>query len=145
MKSADCRISDEVFTHIDDGTGEVRHFNASAMQRAAPAFAKTGRVALLTVAIDPEFISFVLRVRGIERPRVERLAEPYLSMPILGADMDDGSVLTVDGHHRLVALYERGVATYEIYIFKKEDWLPFIVEDLQSVVAQWAVAQAKGV
>lgn len=127
MNFCDCLPMDEVFTHIsDDGT--VRHFNPSAMYRAVPKLLIEGRVQRIRAEMDLGFVDFILRRRGVESPKLSRMKEPYLSIPIIGAEMADGTVLTVDGHHRLVVLARKDVKTYEMFLFPQKEWEAFLVD-----------------
>lgn len=136
MKVFQCLPTDEVFTHLADD-GEVRHFNASAMFRAALPLMEQGKVTLINVEMDYEFVRFVIDRRGVEPEKLARLREPYLSQPVIGVDMDDGFVLMVDGHHRLVRLANRGDDTYSMLRFARDAWEAFLVEDMpQSLCAR---------
>lgn len=126
---AECGQFDEVFTHIDEETGLVLHVNASAMFRAAEQHLACGEADAITTYIDHEFIQFIVERRGVEQWKIDRLEEPYLSVPALGVWMPDGSVLTVDGHHRLVRWAARGDDTYRIVVFKWETLWQYLIED----------------
>lgn len=130
MLMKDCAALDEVYTHIDPDTGEVRHFNATKMSTAAEYLNRMGHVELLTAAMDPEFIDLVKRCRGTEAWKIARLVEPYLSRPIIGVRMHDDTVLTVDGHHRLVVLHSQGAETYRIFVFPMNIWEGFLITDI---------------
>jgi hypothetical protein len=121
---SDCKITDEVFTHIDhDGT--VRHFNASAMLRSAKRYVESGKCEAMTAHLDQQFARFALEQRGIEQWKLDRLEEPYLSAPIISVQWKDGSVLTVDGHHRYVKKAQRGNTEVRMLLFK--EWDEFLV------------------
>lgn len=131
MLMSECLDTDEIFTHIEDGTGVVRHINASAMWRGLSKYSKTSKVQKLRVEIDPEFIRFVRVKRGVERKKLDRLTDPYLHQPALGVWMDNGeSCLTVDGHHRIVRLHELGEKEYDIFIFSHDSLDEFCVTDI---------------
>jgi len=122
----ECLETDEIFTHVLDG--KVSHSNASAMARSVEGMSPP--VICARVAMDYEFVDFVTRHRGVEEWKVLRLCEPYLSLPIIGVTMADGSVLTVDGHHRLVALARAKRQEVKMYIFPLGTWGPFVLEDV---------------
>lgn len=143
MKVKDCGTMDEIFTHIDEDTHEVRHFNATAMSAAAEFLVTTGQVDFLTVAIDHEFVDFVKNRRGVEDWKIKRLCEPHLSKPIVGALMRDGSVLTVDGHHRMIRWADAGKETYEIYVFHTDTWQGYLVTDMPSGLEDLLVDEVK--
>lgn len=124
MQLEECLLTDEIFTHIADN-GIVRNFNASAMFRK---WQKTPCVRLIECEMDPEFVAFIRERRGVEQGKLDRLREPFLSIPVVGVEFPDGSTLTVDGHHRLVRLHERGDKTYRMIHFPLGTWGDFIVE-----------------
>lgn len=130
MKCNECRPMDEVFTHLDEDGVTVRHINASAMLRAAPEAIRGGVAEVITVEFDPEFMAFVRKHRGIEQPRVDRLQEPYLSLPAMGFWMPSGAMLTVDGHHRMVRLYEEGKKEYRALVFQYSEIGKYCIEDM---------------
>lgn len=124
MQLEECLLTDEVFTHIADNE-IVRNFNASAMFRA---WENVPRVRLIECVMDHDFVAFIKERRGVEQAKIDRLKEPYLSIPVIGVEFPDGSTLTVDGHHRLVRLAERGDKTYRMIHFPLGTWGNFIVE-----------------
>lgn len=130
MLFSECQPRDELLVHIDPDSGVVRHFNASEAQRMAVACLEKGTAELmLGVALDMEFVDMVRHCRGIEEHRVKRLTEPYLSKPILGVWMDDGSMLTIDGHHRLVRRADEGMTTFDVIVFS--EWAEFLITDAE--------------
>ncbi len=128
MKCENCRPLDEVFTHVDED-GVVRHINASAMLRDAEKAIKAGFAEVVETYIEADFIDVILTKRGVEKEKLDRLCEPYLSMPCIGIWWHDGSVLTVDGHHRLVRWCARGDKTYLILIYANEQLENYCIED----------------
>lgn len=129
MKFAHCGDRDEIFTHEDDD-GTVRHFNATRMLQFARSKSVVERCNIELVEAQVEFIK---RSRGIERPKVDRLIEPYLSQPILFIEFEPGIHLTVDGHHRIVRNWEDGKRVIHAYRFPFGVWQPFLVEDLENI------------
>lgn len=130
MRLRDCGMGDEIFTHIDDDTREIRHFNATRLARDAGMLVAAGYASLYTVPMDHEFIALVEKYRGIEEWKVARLCDPYLSAPVLGVEMEDGQVLTVDGHHRLVRHAREGREMYGMYVICAGRWLEYLVTDM---------------
>lgn len=133
MLFADCAPLDEIYTHIDNGeggTGKVRHFNASAMNRDAKSLEATGAISCITAAMDMDFVRFIVEHRGVEDHKIRRLVEPYLSTPIIGVALPDDVVLTVDGHHRLVRLALEQHTTYRMYLFPEGVWGRYLIQDL---------------
>lgn len=143
MLCTECGPFDEIFTHIDSDTGEVRHFNASAMARDTDRLLAQGAITRIWVAMDETFIAFVHTHRGVEEEKITRLCEPYLHTPVLGIDLDD-SVLTVDGHHRLVRLHREGATEYEMYRFPAEAWGRYVVTDVPAFFSDFLAQDAAG-
>lgn len=143
MRMDQCGPFDEIFTHIDEETALSLHINASAMLRAAELHLITGEAQVITTYIDPEFIKFIRERRGVEQWKVDRLEEPYLSLPAIGVWMPDGSCLTVDGHHRLVRWAERGDETYRIVVFDWDALGQYLVEDFPEDFAEFIVEETK--
>lgn len=132
MRMRDCRPTDEVFTHIDSVSMVARHINASAMLRDAPRRIKEGKAQVITAEFDALFIQFIREHRGLEQGKLDRLVEPFLSIPILGFWMDDDTMLTVDGHHRLVRLFDAGEEYYTAVVFDNDLLGPYCIEDMPS-------------
>lgn len=133
MKMAQCFPTDEIFTHIEESEGGieiVHHINASAMFREASSAIERGIAEVVETFFEPEFVEFIRERRGVEQHKIDRLCEPYLSMPCLGFWMPDGSCLTVDGHHRIVKNFEAGEKTYKIVVFDYEFLDYFCVDDI---------------
>jgi hypothetical protein len=130
MKRSECGPLDEIFAHEDAHTGEVRIFNATALNQHIDRFPSAAR--LMTLDLEPWFTGFIRAERGIEGWRIDRLCEPHLSRPILLVEMPNGSHLTVDGHHRWIKKVELGHATIEAYAFPLGEWERFLVTDLMA-------------
>jgi hypothetical protein len=141
MKIEDCGDYDEIFTHEDDD-GSIRHFNATAMQQFARHEADKGTVKRHRIQLLEDQVEFIKANRGIERPKVDRLIEPYLSAPIIFVEFQPGIHLTVDGHHRIVRLWEDGRREAFGYEFPLGTWEQFLVEECDHLnLAKLAVAE----
>ena len=144
MRMQDCALIDEVFTHVDDD-GTTTHYNATQAMAAAPALIEAGKVEFIETDIDMDFVKFIREKRGVEQFKVDRLTEQYLNIPCLGIWMDDGSCLTIDGHHRIVRLAADGHTTYRIVVFTRQEIAPFIVTDvppkLEDIIRRDTVGQ----
>jgi hypothetical protein len=142
MKIEDCGDHDEIFTHEDeDEARTVRHFNATAMAKFARK--EAGKTIIRhRIQLVEDQVEFIKNNRGIERPKVDRLIEPYLSAPIIFIEFEKGIHLTVDGHHRIVRLWEEGRREAFGYEFPLGTWEPFLVEDCEHLdLAKLAVAE----
>lgn len=132
-----CRPLDEIFTH-DDEDGVVRDFNASAMVRFA--MRPDSGIEIITVPCGLDHAQYIRTHRGIEQPRLDRLCEPFLSLPIVFVEWMDGSHLSVDGHHRWVRRAELGLPTIDGYRFPLGLWEHFLVTGTRQ---DWAVHLSK--
>lgn len=135
MKLRDCHPFDEIFEHRDEHTGERRFFNATKLA----AYAVEHGLAC-KVDFGAEFVRFIEKHRGVEEWKIQRLCEPYLSEPITAIEMEDGSTLTVDGHHRTVRHFrDTGKTEMCAYRLSLGQWEPFVVEDFPPELADAAV------
>ena len=75
----------------------------------------------------------LLRTRDIEEWRVERLAEPWLSLPMLAVEVEKEHTVTVDGHHRFVRWHRRGDKTFKIVRVEKGHWERFKVDGMDDL------------
>lgn len=141
MKMNDCGAYDEIFTHIDEGTGAVMHINASAMIRNVEQHLKDGSAEACMVEMDHEYVKYVRENRGVEQWKIDRLVEPFLSMPAVGVWTPDGSCLTVDGHHRMVRWAERGDETYRIVIFSWATLALYLVTDFPEEFSEFIAGE----
>lgn len=140
MLTRECEPMDQIFTHVDPGTGEVRHFNASAMERSLPLYLLTGKAENIEVAMDGRFVQYIKEYRGIEPQRLATLTPQEAVKPVTGVRMPDDSVLLVDGHHRMVYLHEKlTAATYFMNLFALGSWDTFLVEDMPEELSAYAV------
>ncbi len=130
MDFSECGLWDQIFTHVDPDTGAVMHINASAMLRAVPAAIAAGTAQHLRMAIDPEFVDFVKKGRGIEEHHLPKVKENTLDEPLLGVWMPDESCLTVDGHHRIVARHHLGLDYADIIILNNSCLAHFLVTNM---------------
>lgn len=120
----------EIFTHIDEIDGTIRHFDATALMLAFLRSLKVGSPigSPCDVPLDEQNYEFIMTRRGIEEHKVARLCEPYLSLPVLVCDFQHhGTQLTVDGHHRMVKLYRTGHKKARGVIFAPSVWEKHLV------------------
>ena len=127
MKLVECSERDEIFTHQDPETGEIRRFNSTKMYHYAAA--RAGVVECLELLLDAKYAEFIRRNRGIESWKLARLKEPYLSRPIIMVELPNGHQLTVDGHHRWVRKHDLGHKVIRTYWFHAGQWEQFLIED----------------
>lgn len=102
MKLIDCDMMDELFSHVDhDGT--KRCINATKLRLWAVA---EKQYPIIHFALTAEWVASIEEHRGLEQWKLDRLCSPYLHAPVLMVEMEDGTHLTVDGHHRMVKLFK---------------------------------------
>lgn len=130
MDALECLPSDELFTHTDtDGT--VRHFNTTAMARAIAS--RKLRPNYATVGLYQELVEVLLKNHGVEEENLKRILydNDRLAVPIFVALFrdrpDDYTTLVIDGAHRVVARWRRGLRTIDALFFEPEQWEPFLV------------------
>lgn len=138
MKIKDMGPVDEVFSHVDDVTGETHHFNITAMTKSWKVRTRK------TVQIDvlPDIVQFFLEKRGIEQHRVRRLLGVRIETPVLALYWPDGRHLLVDGHHRYVAAGMSGATKIPAKMIPRSIWKEFVITDLP---AEDAAMLAKGI
>lgn len=71
MKILDCKPTDVMFTHIDPDTGRNINFNVTRLEAFCSTIASTPY--RFTVPIDPDHAKHILKVRGLEQHRLDRL------------------------------------------------------------------------
>jgi hypothetical protein len=105
------------------------------MRKAFLAGTERKSVEVLVIEIDVDWVRWAEKERGIEEPRVERLCEPWLSLPTLAvalldplaAHYPEPTTLTVDGHHRLVRLWRDGRSEYRMLRWRVGTWDKFLI------------------
>lgn len=120
--------ADEVFTHKDDD-GTMRTFMTGVMARFCDQYGTNcDKILPAQLPMDKGHINFIREKAGIERARIDRLCEPYLSKPVIGILWEDNKTLTItDGNHRIVKLYEMGKNNFNAFMFKYEFWPQFLL------------------
>lgn len=104
----------KIFTYHNPDTRVLQLFNATQMLQYA---IKSGKIERFEVPLSASWIDYCRKYRGIEQPRLDRLREPYLSIPAVFVALPDGTHLAVDGHHRMVKRFELGYDSIEGYVF----------------------------
>lgn len=127
LKSARLGPFEEVFSHRDDH-GVIRHFAATRMYRHAMASQAGGDPIELAIVPLDENVAGHARKQGIEQWKVDRLQDPWLQLPGVGVQFQDGTVLLVDGNHRVVRLHRDGKTEFRVFLFQPGQWEPFLVD-----------------
>lgn len=78
--------------------------------------------------MDPVWIEHVRLACGIEADHLD-LVDPGECPLILAVHARDGETIQVDGHHRLIKLFERGDQTYNMLRWKYGTWARFLVSE----------------
>ena len=135
MNFFNCAHTDEIFSYLDDATGEQLHFNVTKMFDWCSAEARklgpneeNSEFEMIRTPFDPHHVKHVILRKNIDYNRVDQLGEPCLSKPLLAVVMPDGMPCLVDGHHRLVRLYADGAEEYTFYLVKLGHWERFLVD-----------------
>lgn len=115
----------EIFTHHDPVTGLSRSWNATAMFNHAIRFPT--QIQRVTLDIEPHIVEICRTKRGVEQWKLDRLCDPYLSFPIVMAELENRMHLMVDGNHRYVRRSEMGYTSIQAYLFSRSQWEPFLV------------------
>jgi hypothetical protein len=134
-------ISGEVvFSHVDDKTGEVRHFAVERLNKHIERMAVPPK--RLEVKIDYQFAAFAITRRGIEPHRFERITPADIAqypillahMPGVGRDTPDNHLI-IDGSHRYVKAATLGWKTIPAYELPEELWKEFLIRIPEELVA----------
>lgn len=76
----------------------------------------------LEVTLDPTWVGEWLVKRELDLVHVAALTQAQIDVPVLGAWMDDGSVLLIDGGHRYMARYLHRLPTVTYHILAEASW-----------------------
>lgn len=142
-----------VFSHVDDRTGEVRHFATERIQRDINAGLLRPKEILAD--INPVFALAAVTIRGVERHRLDRVtAQDICNYPIMmahipGVGRDDPARehLMIDGTHRYVKASFLGWKSIRAYELEPEMWEPYLVNvpEIDDFTREQMAAQARGV
>lgn len=118
---------DEVFT-FEDMDGNFTFINATKVRRHVSRYDRAAQFARVPIA--RENYLHILNNNGIEQGKIDRLvARPDIyAQPILLIEWHDGTVICIDGNHRLVLLYRMGLRSIGAYIVPKSTWEQFTVD-----------------
>lgn len=131
MKAIDCYPGDQLFTHTDL-TGVVRHFNTSAMGRAALMQMVTPVLAVCELYED--LITHIIKNHGIEDDHVQNVGH-LADHPVMLVVFEDGTNLLVDGNHRAVWRWRNGYRNIKALVFHVGTWEQFLVEEFDQQIA----------
>ena len=123
--------TDQVFSHTDlDGV--QRHFNTSAMVRA---ILSRQVVPECGVAPLPEHVVASIRANhGVEEHHLEAV-DANLDSPCIMVEFEDGKSLVVDGNHRIVRRWDKGLRDVSMIVFKPGQWEQFLIKGFDDVMS----------
>jgi hypothetical protein len=129
VKVLDCGPTDEIFTHVDED-GTTRHFNTSAMMRAV--IERKVKPDLATCPLTEGLIRHIEQNHGVEEPNIEQLPDRVLEIPVLLVRFNDTTDLLVDGNHRVVKRWRKGLKDVRALLFTEAQAQPYMVTDVGS-------------
>ena len=121
----------QIFSWSPSEGAERTSWNVTAIMRAISE--KTVPAELVLTAIDESFARQLPALRSVQERYAFSLPTHRLKEPLLGAILDDGEVLLMDGAHRYYALYRIGVAFAPIYLIEAKFLKAFEVPDPDSL------------
>jgi hypothetical protein len=127
VKVFDGHPTDEIFSHTDL-QGVTRHWNTSAMVRAV--FQRRVKPSLVNCPLTEDLIQHIEQNHGVEEPNIAQLPDKVLEIPVVLVHFDDGSDLLVDGNHRVVKRWRKGLRDVNAMLFQPKDWEPFLLTDI---------------
>ena len=89
---------------------------------------KANGIERVRFALEREHIEAVIKERSVDLKYVGRMADDKLLEPAIGLMREDGTTLTVDGHHRMVRWYGMGLNEGIMFLFKVGQEDPFRLE-----------------
>lgn len=115
------QITDHVFSYERHDTHQTYYWNTSLLERIRlqrPHWFKR-----ITLDIIPQIYDLVLLHRGIEEPHIAALSNERMEEPGLGLFFNDNDqFVLVDGNHRLVKRYRRGLKQMDVWTTVEPVW-----------------------
>jgi hypothetical protein len=127
VRTLDGHPTDEIFSHTDED-GVTRHWNTSAMVRAV--FERKVKPAHGECDINGSLVAHILSNHGVEEANLAQLPDKVLDIPVVLAQFTDGTSLLIDGNHRVVKRWRKGLKKVHAMIFSEEQWKPFLLTDV---------------
>lgn len=113
---------DEAFTFHRDDTGETFVFLTGKINREISTLGLTPH----PTQIDAGRAAHVQKFNGVDQHRIARLDPAHRDLPILVADMEDGTQVIIDGNHRYVRRWLDGFDCIEAYWLPKTIWSRYL-------------------
>lgn len=133
MKVLECGLTDQIFSFFGEDGCEY-HWNASKIIEALNND-KLTPLARLYLDITDEIYEHVSKKNGIEEHHLVTIDEARLEVPVILVEFPGNppTHVLIDGNHRLVARYRRGLRNIKTAVFSKAQLVPFQIEDMNEV------------
>lgn len=80
--------------------------------------------------IQADWVVYATIKCGVEMDRVAALTDKQLAEPVIVIEEENKSLLVVDGHHRIVRLFQDGVTEVRAYLIADGQWQQFLIEGI---------------
>lgn len=130
-----------IFSHKDEKTGSVSHFNVTRLQNSILYSLRP----TVNIPVDANYAKFCVENRGIEKHRLVPLIGKTIKIPISVLIWDGGTHLIVDGHHRYVASALNGMESVPGRMIPKGIWEKFVVIGVPEVNMDLVVKSFSGI
>ena len=138
-------MSETIFTHYDEKTGEKTVFASGSLVTSVKQKVLNNELEILKIPVDENFAELYLTHRGIEPHRLARLKPEHLLDPITIILMNDKSLLMVEGNHRYVKHWQLGMKECLGVIVPKRIWRNFVITDLPEGSAEMLLKRFSGI
>lgn len=120
-----------MFTHFDDTTDVETHFHVTSLRQRCDDMARRGvTFHIHKIELLPHWAEMILKVRGIEQPRLDRAMRTEDYYPLLHVIMPDNTILLVDGSHTYVARFRKGHREVYSYVVPQPIWEDYVMDGL---------------
>ena len=134
MRWTDEMLREEIFTHIlkqGDPLDGVRHFNTTRIILDLVAGRQKFPINVVKLGINQELHDLLVKVGGVELDHLARITPDRLEDPVLVLNWPQGEHQTIiDGSHRLVARFRRGLDFAMALFIEFEDIREYMVTDI---------------
>lgn len=106
------RPTDEVFSNANYGAFNVTKYLELFFQ-------KPMRFSRRTFDITPELIGYVSGFIHLDQATLDNMTPERLNEPVCFAELSDGTLLLIDGHHRLMKRHQLKLTTVRGYVMPR--------------------------
>ena len=133
MKVLECGLTDQIFSFFGEDGSEY-HWNASKIIEAMNNDRLEPMLRVETDITD-DIYEHVSKKNGIEEHHLVTIDEARLEVPVILVEFPGNppTHVLIDGNHRLVARYRRGLRKISTAVFSKAQLVPFQIEDMNEV------------